>query len=173
MALGSTDDHRKLRIFENTALSSFLEPDPAAVKAWDFMSEADDRIEVPVRRLDGFLPEVAPAAVFARSFLKIDTQGWDSEVLRGSERLIRHVMMLQTELSFKPLYNDQPSYSEVLPQIEVMGFEMAALFPVVRDHNYSLIEADCVMVRREQILEDKSRVLREDAEPSASGDPPE
>jgi FkbM family methyltransferase len=152
VALGSKTHHLELKVLTDTALSSFLEPDRDALAAWGSRADVEQSLEVPVRRLDEVLPEVAPAGVFARSFLKIDTQGWDSEVLSGSEHIIEHVLALQTELSFKALYKHQPPYREALLQLESMGFEVAALFPVVRDRNYGLIEADCVMVRQQRHL---------------------
>jgi FkbM family methyltransferase len=147
VALGRDNDLLELRTFENTVLSSFRDPNPEAVSSFDFMSDSNASMKVPVRRLDELLHEVAQPAALSRPLLKIDTQGWDTEVLLGATDIISTVQILQTELSFKALYRDQPSYRDALPLMESMGFELAALFPVVRSRNYGLIEADCVMVR--------------------------
>jgi hypothetical protein len=47
----------------------------------------------------------------ARVFLKIDTQGWDMEVLRGASGILDQVVGLQSELSARHCYNNIESYT--------------------------------------------------------------
>src|SRR5579863_94872 len=56
------------------------------------------RIDVRIERLDDFVESRSFA--FKKAFLKIDTQGYDLEVLHGAERLIDRVEAIETELSF-------------------------------------------------------------------------
>ena len=70
---------------ENTVLSSFLDPTDYSVQTFGAMTNLTAEEEVPVRTLDSIAPEVMEDLPDARVFLKLDTQGWDLEVLRGAE----------------------------------------------------------------------------------------
>jgi FkbM family methyltransferase len=63
-------------------------------------------------------------------WLKIDTQGFEAEVLRGATRLMPHVSALECELSLVPLYEGQALLDELLTSIYRMGFRMVGIAPV-------------------------------------------
>jgi hypothetical protein len=100
---------------------------------------------VPVRRLDHVVEELnlGPRGVF----LKMDTQGWDLEVIRGAEACLPRIAALQSEMSVVPIYEGMPSYLDMLRELHGRGFEPAAMFPVSRQADLRLIEFDCVLVR--------------------------
>src|SRR5207245_1501128 len=56
-----------------------------------------------------------------RVFLKIDTQGWDAEVLTGAGDRLEEVLGLQLELSLKHTYEGQPDYLELLSTLRERG----------------------------------------------------
>ena len=58
--------------------------------------------EVPVLRLDD-LPEFQDEEQLKRSFIKIDTQGFEEEVLKGAKRVLAHCAGVQLELTTTPL----------------------------------------------------------------------
>jgi FkbM family methyltransferase len=68
-----------------------------------------------------------------RVFLKIDTQGYELEVLRGADKLLEQVQAVQVELSLCPLYEGQPLYREVLDYLEAKGFEIWCVLPGFED----------------------------------------
>jgi FkbM family methyltransferase len=63
-------------------------------------------------------------------WLKIDTQGYEAEVLKGATRLMRHVRALECELSLVPLYEGQLLVDEMIKMIYRMGFRMVGMAPV-------------------------------------------
>ncbi len=63
-------------------------------------------------------------------WLKIDTQGYEAEVIRGAGNLMRRVDGLECELSFVPLYGGQPLIDEMLGMIYQIGFQMVGVKPV-------------------------------------------
>jgi FkbM family methyltransferase len=65
-----------------------------------------------------------------RLWLKIDTQGYEGEVLKGAERLMPRVEALECELSLAPLYEGQLLIDEMLRMIYRMGFRMVGVSPV-------------------------------------------
>lgn len=65
-----------------------------------------------------------------RPFLKIDVQGFESEVLDGARRSIPHLVGMQVELSLVDAYESQKgSFSQMIRRIEEMGFELIRFFP--------------------------------------------
>ena len=72
--------------------------------------------EVQTVRLDD-IPQAAAA-----DYLKLDVQGAELDVLRGSTRLLSDIVFIQTEVEFVPLYHGQPLFSEVDQALRKAGF---------------------------------------------------
>jgi FkbM family methyltransferase len=146
-ALGAEEETRPIGVAENTVLSSFREPNEYQMTQLGEMSNITENQAVPVRTLDSALDECLEGIPDPRLFLKIDTQGWDMEVVRGGMRTLDRVLGLQVELSVKPLYEGMPDYIETIRQLGEYGFELTGLFTVIRDSALRVMEFDCVMAR--------------------------
>ena len=146
-ALGSGEETRSIAVAENSVLSSFLDPTDYQVSELGAMSTITQKQSVRVRTLDSVLGECIDGISEPRLFIKVDTQGWDLEVLRGGRRALAHTLGLQTELSVKPLYKGMPSYVETISELTGYGFELTGLFTVIRDRALRVMELDCVMAR--------------------------
>lgn len=105
------------------------------------------QIDVSVDTIDNVLPNLVSSLGVARPYLKMDTQGFDLEVLRGAERSLPQFVGLQFEGSVIPLYRDMPHYTDMLAYLTGRGFALSDMFPVSKDRALKLIEFDCVMVR--------------------------
>jgi hypothetical protein len=107
--------------------------------------------DVQVRRLDDLWCELGLDG--SKSFLKIDTQGNDHEVLLGCGSHIRSLAGLQTELSFHPFYVDQSDVAVVHRFLVDKGFLLESLTDAFRDLERGvLIEADAVYWNSAQSL---------------------
>jgi FkbM family methyltransferase len=142
-ALGSADTRLDLNVMRADLLSSFLDPDPAMVPMFRDVNVVDRRETVDVWRLDSVRDALGS---LENVFLKLDTQGFDLEVIRGAQATLPTVRALQTELSMQPLYRNAPSYREALDALTALGFAVTAMAPVSRDDRLRVIEFDCVMV---------------------------
>lgn len=145
-ALGAEDATATINITEQTHFSSFHEPGPLAVESFP-ESRVVERREVPVRRLDGLFHEAVAGIREPRVYLKLDTQGWDLEVLRGAEGCLAQVAAVQTEVSFRALYVDMPSFADSWKALTVYGYAISGIFPITVDQKLRLVEGDCVAVR--------------------------
>jgi hypothetical protein len=101
-----------------------------------------------VRTLDVVLPVLQERIGFDRPYLKIDTQGFDIEVLRGAGDSLPAVKALQTEASVIGIYKGMPQYMDTIRYLEQRGFDITGLYPVSRDSALRLVEFDCVMINR-------------------------
>jgi FkbM family methyltransferase len=72
---------------------------------------------------------VASLGLQDRVWLKIDTQGFEAEVLKGASRLMPRVCALECELSLVPLYDGQALIDEMVAMIYQMGFRMVGMAP--------------------------------------------
>ena len=103
---------------------------------------------VTVRTLDVVLPVLQERIGFDRPYLKIDTRGFDIEVLRGAGDSLPAVKALQTEASVIGIHKGMPQYVDIIRYLDERGFDITGLYPVSRDSALRLVEFDCVMINR-------------------------
>jgi FkbM family methyltransferase len=141
-ALGAKTETRQFHINDcnsESVLSSFLP-----------MKEAVGRsrnVSVAIRRIDEVLPDLLDGFGSPRIFLKMDTQGFDSQVINGAGDFLPRVFGIQSELSVVPLYEGMEHYTEALSYYERLGFSLMDLFVVSRAQKGQIVEYDCVMAR--------------------------
>lgn len=126
MALGDRDGDVSINIAGNSASSSLL---PMTVQHETALPESAyvGSETVQVRRLDGVRHPFLDAA--AAPFLKIDTQGYESQVLAGASGSLPRLVGVQLEMSLRQLYQGQSLWKEVIASLEAAGFELWALVP--------------------------------------------
>jgi len=147
-ALGSRDGSMPINVMVSDQFSSFLEPDHDRVKEIAELNTPCRTETVMVRTLDVVLPLLRQRIGFERPYLKIDTQGFDIEVLRGAGDSLPAVKALQTEASIIGIYKGMPQYMDTLRYLDERGFDITGLYPVSRDSALRLVEFDCVMINR-------------------------
>lgn len=123
-AIGSDDRQQQINISARDSSSSLMEVTSISVDAHpESRSIASETIEV--RRLDSVFDDLNASR--SNIFLKVDTQGYELEVLKGAERSLERVVMLQLEMSFVPLYKGQPLFQELHHWVEERGFHLGSL----------------------------------------------
>lgn len=145
-ALGSEPGIRPFNVMTKSEFSSFLEPDHSRVDAFTAANRVRDRIDVTVRRLDATLAELGVPA--QRIFLKLDTQGYDLEVINGIGADLGRIAAIAIEASVRPIYHGMPDYLTALGVLDDLGFDLSGMFPVSRDASQRLVEIDCVALNR-------------------------
>jgi FkbM family methyltransferase len=146
-ALGATDAEAEFNVMADSMFSSFLEPDNACVPGMATANRVRGRISVAVRRLDAVLAEIEQSRQLPPLYLKLDTQGFDLQVLEGAGAALGRVSALQTELSVMPIYRGMPDWQTAIAMLRHYGFAPSGLWAVNRDPALQAIEFDCVMVR--------------------------
>lgn len=146
LALGSRDELREIAVASSADFSSFRSFTRFGSDAFANETRVDHSESVRICRLDSILSQVVPAGA-ARIFLKLDTQGWDVEVLQGACGCLDRIVALQLEVSARPIYEGMPTYLDALGYATSLGFQLTDAVPVVRDRRNRVIEFDCVLVR--------------------------
>jgi len=103
LALGDQNTTEEINVFRDTELCSFLKPNDycaAHMKRTDLVNGVE---HVDVRRLDTVFDECVNGIEQPRVYLKLDTQGYDLNVLEGAGHQLDRILGLQSELSVKPI----------------------------------------------------------------------
>jgi FkbM family methyltransferase len=101
--------------------------------------------DVAVGPLDQF---VNVSEVQAPAMLKIDVQGFELEVLRGSVTLLPSFGHVYVEASFEALYEDQALFADVEAFLVSQGFEEVGRYNVAQTEEGTPIQADFLFRRR-------------------------
>lgn len=80
-----------------------------------------------------------------RPFIKIDTQGSELGILRGSETTLAHATGVLVEVSFVALYEGQALFTEIVAWLAERGFVLRALAPAFHDpQTGALLQVDAL-----------------------------
>jgi hypothetical protein len=140
-----------------SGMTSLLKPDRHQLEQFNGFSEwgtVTDEIPIPTRRLD----DIDTLDPF--DLLKIDVQGGELMVFHGGRGHLASAVAVHTEISFVPLYEDQPTFADIDHDLRGQGFiphcfaaiKRWAIAPVIfggdfRRGGNQLLEADIVYVR--------------------------
>ncbi|WP_370445522.1 FkbM family methyltransferase [Mycobacterium avium] len=105
--------------------------------------------EVAIHRLDSVTPQLLDADDV--TFLKIDVQGFEKQVLSGGKSTIENQCVgMQLELSFLPLYEGGMLIPEALELIYSLGFTLVGLIPCFTDpRDGRMLQADGIFFRQD------------------------
>jgi FkbM family methyltransferase len=164
-AVGDGGEH-ELKVTWMNGMTSLFEPDVARLSALNEFArygQVLERIPVATTRLDD-VPDLGPL-----DLLKIDVQGSELMVFQNGRRTLAGAVAVHTEVSFVPLYQDQPLFADVDAELRAQGFLPHAfaavkrwpISPGVLDGNIfathqQLLEADVAYVKDFGRLEELS-----------------
>lgn len=123
IGLGSEDATLTMNVHEMDVLSSFLEKHETL--------ENSKTIDLPVKRADMILDEVLAGR--KRPFVKMDTQGFEMEIIKGFGDRTKDVIGWQLEMCIQPLYQNQPTIEQVIAMMRDLGFSLWRVLPGFRD----------------------------------------
>ncbi len=141
LALSDRDGQADLQVAGNSWSSSLLAMSARHVASAP--SSAVVRSErVPLARLDTVW------SVGDRAYLKLDVQGAELDVLRGAERALADVDVVEAELSVVELYEGQPLLPDVVAFLEPRGFALVQLEPEFTDpQTGAILQLNGIFVR--------------------------
>jgi len=144
-ALGNAADTAEINIANNTYSSSLLAMKPLHLaSAPESKYVATERIEV--RRLDKLFAD--RFSIDDNLFLKIDTQGYDKKVLEGANGILKYAKLIQVEMSLVPLYDNEPTWDEVLNYMKELGYRLVSIESGFTDEASShLLQIDGIFER--------------------------
>lgn len=146
-ALGASEGTQTINVSASSVFSSLLKSNDYCASKFGERSVGTREELIQIRRLDTVLDELAADGAGRRIFLKLDTQGFDTEVFKGLGSRIADVLVLQSEISLIPIYDNMPHWTESIALYESAGFGVAGMFPVNWDDG-QVVEYDCLLTRK-------------------------
>jgi FkbM family methyltransferase len=129
-ALGSTDTTATINVSGNSCSSSLLDVLDAHTQSAP-QSTYVGKEEISVRKLDSIINDICQPN--DNIFLKIDTQGYEGEVLKGAEKSLTRISTIQVEMSLVPLYKDGILFQDLFRMISEKGYVLVAVEPGFSD----------------------------------------
>lgn len=121
-AIGAVEGEVTINVAANKSQSSSILPMLARHEEAAPHAKYIGEQTVAVRTLDEVTGQVAAGTT---AFLKVDTQGFEREVLAGAGALLAGpVAAIQIELSMVPLYAGGPLYPEIFDALHAAGFRL-------------------------------------------------
>jgi FkbM family methyltransferase len=144
-AIGDKNGEIVIHISKNQLSSSVLEMGELHLSAAPDSRYIDTEI-VPVSRLDtAALPYLSGSNSV---YLKIDTQGFEKQVLNGAADILPGIKGVQLELSLTQMYKGETPFREMLDHMNALGYELHALIPGFTDATSGrLLQVDGVFFR--------------------------
>lgn len=104
------------------------------------------RIEILVQRLDDLSDNLSFNGTV---LLKMDVQGFEKEVLKGTVNSLPKIDYLLFETSFVPMYDGEPLFDEMHHFVKELGFELVAPVGFFQSKNLQILQMDLLYKRRE------------------------
>jgi FkbM family methyltransferase len=124
MGLGSRDHEMTLHVSGYSQSSSLKKMLPLHEDIASYFSQVSEE-RVTIRKLDSVWSDHVPA--HSKVYLKIDTQGFEKQVLDGAVRSLPQVRAVQMEISIVPLYEGTLLLPDALRIMARKGFTLVSL----------------------------------------------
>lgn len=123
-ALGDNIQTNTINIANNSSSSSILDMLPSHLKSAPH-SKYIDKQKIEVKTIDSIFDNLNLND--KKIMLKIDTQGYEKNVLDGAVKSLKHISLIQLEMSIIPLYKDEILFREMIDFLESKGFDLYSL----------------------------------------------
>ncbi len=110
---------KTLNVCEAPGMSSFLEPDIDYLKnfhGFENWSKVIKKEKVKTIKLSEIEDNI--------DFLKIDVQGYESEIIKYGGNKIKNSLVINIETSPTPLYKNEKTFSSIILELEKLGFNL-------------------------------------------------
>lgn len=123
-ALGDVEETREINIAGNSESSSLLPMLASHLKSAP-QSQYIGKESISIKTLDGVFPRLCADA--RNVYLKLDTQGFEKNVLLGAAATLARIDTVQMELSLVPLYSNQVLFNEMHSLMIQRGYTLIAI----------------------------------------------
>lgn len=146
-AVGAQDGEAVIHIAGNSVSSSILPMLESHTRAAPSSSYVGSE-RVPIARLDSLSKTYLTPE--SKLFIKIDTQGYEWQVLDGAYETLHEARGVLCELSLVPLYQGQKLWRDIVDRLDTYGFVLWAVQPVFTDpRTGQTLQMDGIFLRRE------------------------
>jgi FkbM family methyltransferase len=124
IALGDTPGLQTIHLAGNSESSSLREMLPLHLDAAPYSRYTGDET-VRVETLDAMFDDVCRDS--RNIYMKIDTQGYEAQVLSGAANCLARIDTIQVEMSLAPLYAGQALFGELYAKLTGSGYVLVGV----------------------------------------------
>lgn len=145
-ALGHEESSMEINIAGNSYSSSLLEMLPEHLN-FDPNSGFIGKENINIKTFDSVFSNFCYND--DKIWMKIDTQGFEKQVLEGAKESLSKISVLQIEMSLTPLYQNEPLFSELYPFVVDKNFELFTIEPGINNvETGQLLQLDCIFIKK-------------------------
>lgn len=141
----------QLNLCRKPEVSSVLKPNSRFLAHFPDAGRFDvvGRTSMKVTTIDAVVAERG----FGFDAVKVDVQGAELEVLLGANKALDDALLIEVEVEFMPLYENQPLFGTICHKLEQQGFEFVDFLTLYRWHAQhldgtgQLVFADALFMR--------------------------
>lgn len=123
-ALGEQNENAFINVAANKDSSSILPMLDAHIESAP-NSKYFTKQEIQIKKLDAIYDKLVSNS--DNIYLKIDTQGYEMQVLKGAANSLKFIKCVQLELSIIPLYEGATDYRNMLDYMYSAGFHLVSV----------------------------------------------
>ena len=143
--MGKSDETSIINIAGNYTSSSLLEMNKLHTDIKP-LSKYIGKEKINVKKLDSIIFEYIDKS--EEIYLKIDTQGYEKQVLQGAENTLNFIRVIQLEISLVELYQGSALIYEMIPFLESKGFFLCSIERGFDDKKTGrLLQVDGIFIR--------------------------
>jgi len=148
MALGNSTGKIEFQENQFSPSSSILPLADSHLKAYPFAAKTSKTL-VSVARMDEVL---SSRFLSGKILVKMDTQGYEAEVIDGGNQVIRKASCVIAEVSFRELYKGQVLFDGVYQRMRSLGFSLGGFVDQGLDpKDGGVLQANAIFFRQESV----------------------
>jgi FkbM family methyltransferase len=144
LALGDSDGQTEINISGNSVSSSIL-----GIRSSHTDAAPDSKYvgtqKIEIRTLDSLFTKLKIAD--QNIYMKVDTQGFEKNVLNGAKQTLKYIKAIQLEMSVQPLYEGEDLYFQLSDFLYKEGFRLIKIVRGLTKSNGELLQFDGVFMR--------------------------
>lgn len=141
---------KKINISKNSVSSSFLEMENLHIDK-NPESKFIKKEEVKIISLSEVFNKEKNS--FKKNFLKIDTQGYEKEVLDSGENILDNFIGISCEISVQPLYKNEAKFLDIINYLNTKGFEIYSVHNSYYEIDYGqTFSVDIVFIKKDLFI---------------------
>jgi len=121
-ALGAEKGQAELFVTIEPACSSLFQPDLELIKDRPALLQATSLVSVTPVELTTLDEYGIANGISETDFMKLDVQGAELNILKGSQHFLKSIRALEVEVEFNPIYQGQPLFSDIDIFLRAQGF---------------------------------------------------
>tara|TARA_B100000925_G_C21986214_1_gene464647 strand:+ start:498 stop:1193 length:696 start_codon:yes stop_codon:yes gene_type:complete len=141
-AIGKKNSIGKINYALNSVSSSIFKSHPRHIK-YNKGTISKEKKKIVIKNLKNFKSKIEKS----KTLLKLDTQGYEYEILSSAESMIKYFKIIQLETSFRKVYYSEKNWLKSLELLQKNGFYIIDIFYGIRNSNLELMQCDLILKR--------------------------